>query len=81
RLQNLKCGEKDDVKTHLASMMVLREELAGMGASVDDRDFTAMILSSIPESFRTLLYSTTAAIHATGNPVTSERVISILSEE
>ncbi|KIK95936.1 hypothetical protein PAXRUDRAFT_32707 [Paxillus rubicundulus Ve08.2h10] len=80
-LQNLRCGEKEDVKTHLASMMVPWEELIGMGASVNDHNFTMMILSSIGESFCTLLYSTTAAIHATGSPVTSERVISILSEE
>ncbi|OJA11038.1 hypothetical protein AZE42_07195 [Rhizopogon vesiculosus] len=36
RLQSMKCSKKDDVKSHLTSMMVLREELAGMGAPVDD---------------------------------------------
>ncbi|KAG1838301.1 hypothetical protein DFJ58DRAFT_624790, partial [Suillus subalutaceus] len=62
-------------------MMVLREELAGMGAPVDDRDFTAMIINSLPESFRNIMRSTTVAIRATSQLVTSDKIIAVAFEE
>jgi hypothetical protein len=81
RLQSMKCNENDDVKAHLTSMMVLREELAGMGAPVNDRDFTAMIINSLPESFRNIMRSTTVAIRATSQLVTSDKIIAVAFEE
>jgi hypothetical protein len=80
-LQSMKCSENDDVKAHLTLMMVLCEELAGMGAPVNDRDFTAMIINSLPESFQTIMRTTTAAIHATSQSVTSDKVIAVAFEE
>ena len=62
RLQSMKCDEKDDVRAHLANMMTLQEELAGMGAPVNDRDFTTMIIGSLPTAFRGLIRTMTAAI-------------------
>lgn len=49
----------------------------GMGAPVDDRDFTAMIINSLSESFQTLLWSTTAAIRAINQAVTLDSIIMI----
>jgi len=66
RLQSMKCGEKDDIRTHLTTMMTLREELAGMGAHVIDRDFTAMVIGSLPTSLCGIICTMTAAIRATG---------------
>ncbi|KAF8833350.1 hypothetical protein BDN67DRAFT_873480, partial [Paxillus ammoniavirescens] len=62
-------------------MMMLHEELTGMGAPIDDRDFTAMILNSIPDSVCTLIHMTTATIHTTGQLVTSDKIINIIFEE
>ncbi|KAF8833828.1 hypothetical protein BDN67DRAFT_872001, partial [Paxillus ammoniavirescens] len=62
-------------------MLVLHEELAGMGAPLDNRDFTAMILTSIPKSFRSFLRTTTTAIREAGAAITSEKIISLVFEE
>jgi hypothetical protein len=40
-----------------------------MGASVTDEDFTAMILGSLPDSYRPLLSSLTAIVMATRTPL------------
>ncbi|KIM66524.1 hypothetical protein SCLCIDRAFT_38747, partial [Scleroderma citrinum Foug A] len=81
RLQGMKCGEKDDVRRHLTTMMTMRKELAGMGSPVDDRDFAAMIMNSLPESYRTLLCTTTAALRASGKSVTPSTIVTVVFEE
>jgi len=62
-------------------MMTLREELAGMGAHVIDRDFMAMVIGSLPTSLHGIIHTTTAAIRATGRIVTSDIVIVVMFEE
>jgi len=52
RLQELRCDEGRDIKAHFTEQLRLRESLAGMGASIDDRDFYAITLGSLPESYR-----------------------------
>ncbi|KIK78136.1 hypothetical protein PAXRUDRAFT_164811 [Paxillus rubicundulus Ve08.2h10] len=79
-LPNLKCSEKDNVKAHIMSMMMLHEELTGMGAPIDDCDFTAMILSSLPESLRSFIHTTTAAILGAGSSITPEKIIALVFE-
>jgi hypothetical protein len=51
RLQDLRCEENGDTKAHLSELLRLRESLAGMGADVEDRDFYAIIVGSLPESY------------------------------
>jgi hypothetical protein len=50
-LQELKCAEGKDLKAHLTDMTRLCEELAGMGASISDDDFTTMIIGSLLTSY------------------------------
>jgi len=81
RLQSMKCGEKDDIRTHLTTMMTLHEELTGMGAHVIDRDFMAMVIGSLPTSLHGIIRTTTAAIRASGRIITSDIVIAVVFEE
>ena len=46
-LQELQCPEGRDVHMHLNVMMNLCNELAGIGASVNDEDFATMIHVSL----------------------------------
>lgn len=61
------------VQIDFAEMLRLRELLAGMGAGILDTDFHAMILGSLPESYRPLLSSINAASKITKTPLSSER--------
>lgn len=80
-LQSMKCGEKDNIRTHLTTMMTLHEELAGMGAQVIDCDFMAMIIGSLPTLLHGIIHSMTAAIRASGQIVTSDIIIAVVFEE
>jgi hypothetical protein len=81
RLHETRCDEGGDVKAHFAEMLRLRESLAGMGAGILDPDFHAMILGSLPESYRPLLSSINAAAKITKTPLSPYELINIVTEE
>lgn len=81
KLQETRCDEGGDVKAHFGELLRLRESLAGMGATVVDTDFHAIILGSLPESYRPLLSSISAAAKITKSPLTPYELISIITEE
>ena len=55
KLQAEKCLESGDVHAHLNKLQVMREDLASMGWSILDEDFTSIILGSIPPSYDTYI--------------------------
>jgi hypothetical protein len=72
----MRCDEEGDVKAHFGEMLRLREILAGMGVPIIDSDFVAIILGSLPSSYRPILSSIYAAACLTRVPLTSEGIIS-----
>src|SRR6267154_3998202 len=77
----MRCEENADVKAHFGELMRLRESLAGMGADVEDHEFYAMIVGSLPESYRPLLSSINAAAKIAQKPLSPHELISVVSEE
>jgi hypothetical protein len=63
KLQAEKCLEHGDVRAHLNKLQTMREDLASMGGSISDEDFTSIILGSIPPLYDTYI----AAISATSS--------------
>jgi hypothetical protein len=81
RLQEMRCEEGGDIKMHLGEQLRIRASLAGMGAEIEDRDFYAIILGSLPESYRPLVSSINAAAKIAQKPLTPPELISIITEE
>jgi hypothetical protein len=61
RLHEMRCDDDGDVKGHLTEMIRLSQELAAMGSTIADRDMTAIIMASLPPSYRSFLQSITAS--------------------
>ncbi|OBZ69824.1 Retrovirus-related Pol polyprotein from transposon TNT 1-94 [Grifola frondosa] len=81
RLQNTKCNENTNVRTHLDLLLKMREELSTMGAPIADLDFSAMIFQSLPPSYGTLLTALTTASRLAKNPLTPDDVVFAVCEE
>src|ERR1700730_6516228 len=81
RLQSMVCDEDGDIKAHLNAMIRLREELEGIGASVQDEDFGTMLLTSLPPSYRTLLHTITHAASLSGMAINPNDLMRIVLEE
>ena len=60
KLQSEKCNEHGDVCAHLVKLQIMWEDLASMGGSISDEDFTSIILGSIPQSYNSYIAAITA---------------------
>ena len=60
KLQAEKCPEYGDMHAHLIKLQMMHEDLALMGASIADKDFTSIILGSIPPLYNTYIAAITA---------------------
>jgi len=81
QLQETQCEEGGDIKAHFGELLQLRESLAGMGVSIDDKDFLAIIIGSLSESYRPLLSSINAAAQITKKLLTPYELVNVVSEE
>ncbi|EIW54232.1 uncharacterized protein TRAVEDRAFT_92309, partial [Trametes versicolor FP-101664 SS1] len=81
RLQDLRCGEKDDVRTHFAKMRTIHEDLAAMGQPPSEDDFYAIILGSMPPSYEPYLSALSAAMRATDKLLSPDDLMDGLTEE
>src|SRR5882762_8714080 len=81
RLQETRCGEGGDVRNHFTELMTMREQLAGMGATIDERDFYAIALGSLPESYRPLLSAINATARISQKTLTTYELVNIITEE
>ncbi|KIO05711.1 hypothetical protein M404DRAFT_140299 [Pisolithus tinctorius Marx 270] len=61
KLQEFHCLEKGNVCAHFNKMCTLRKQLATLGQSITDDNFTAIILSSLPTL--TILFNSGASHH------------------
>jgi hypothetical protein len=48
QIQSLKCGEDDNVRTHFDNIANLREQLAAMGKTIPDDEYSSILLGSLP---------------------------------
>ena len=81
QIQSLKCGEDDNVRTHFDNIANLREQLAAMGKTIPDDEYTSIVLGSIPSTFEAVItsMSTTAALMHV--PLTSDIATSLIIDE
>ena len=60
RLQDTRCTETENIRAHFDNIRTLREELASLGTTLSDPDFTATVLGSLPKSYDQFLSAVTA---------------------
>jgi hypothetical protein len=81
KLQSEKCNEQGDVRAHLVKLQIMREDLASMGGSISDEDFTSIILGSIPQSYNTYIVAITATSSLLNQTLTSTNLIDAIRDE
>lgn len=81
QIQNIKMTDTDDARVHTMKLQDMREQLASMGKTLDDAEFAAIILRSLPSSYEPTISAINAAADQVGTPVTSDRVIRLAIDE
>jgi hypothetical protein len=81
RLHKTRSEEGGDIKAHLRELLQLHKTLASMGTSLDDKDFSAIIMGSLPESYHRILSSMNATACVLKKTLSPDKIMSIISEE
>ena len=81
KLQSEKCDESGDVCAHLIKLQTMREDLASMGRSISDEDFTSIILGSIPLSYDTFISTMSATFTLLGSSLSPTNLIDATGDE
>ena len=81
KLQSEKCNEHGDVCAHLIKLQTMWEDLASMGGSISDEDFTSIILGSIPLSYDTYIAAITAMSSLLSQTLSPTNLIDAIHDE
>jgi hypothetical protein len=81
KLQSEKCNKTGDVRAHLIKLQTMCEDLASMGGSINDEDFTSIILGSIPLSYDTFISAMSVTSTLLGSSLSPSNLIDAISDE
>ena len=81
KLQAEKCPESGDMRAHLHKLQAMREDLASMGGSISDEDFTLIILGSIPQSYDSYIAAITATSSLLDKTLSPTNLIDAIRDE
>ena len=72
QFHNAKCKEDENVRTHFEHLADIQEQLASMGKTVDDKDYTNTLLASLPASYNYAISSISASARLGSQKLTAE---------
>lgn len=81
QLNQIKCGERDNVHTHLNNMESIYQQLSTRGATISDEDYVDAIIRSMPHSYQNLLSSLLTIYDEMGRTITPETIKSKIRTE
>ena len=81
RIQNQRCGDKDDIVAHFAMLRTMREDLASMGQRLEDSDFYAIVMGSLPSSYDPYISAINTTSSVLGKTLSADDLILTVTEE
>ena len=81
RIQEQRCAEKGDMVTHFATLRTMREDLAAMGQPLNENDFYAIILGSLPTSYDPYISAVNATSSVLGKTISADDLMLTVTEE
>src|SRR6266403_307524 len=81
RFRNRRCEEKESVRSHFETLAELREQLAAMGKTIGDDDYTDTLLASLPASYDGAVSSISASARLGSKTLTAEIFEQLIIDE
>src|SRR5713226_6887211 len=81
KLQNMRCGDSEDVRAHLEKLADLRERLSALGRTVNDDEYVSVLIGSLPTSYDTTINTLTTSCDVTNTDITPTSIIRIATNE
>ena len=81
KLQNIKCGDNDNVHTHFTKLDDLREQLSAMRKILGDNEYALILLRSLPTSYEPTTSVINAAADLSGTDITPDIVTRLVTNK
>ena len=83
KLMTSSCREGADLRAHFEDLKRMRENLGGAGQKIDEDDFVAMLMSSLPPSYNAYLETMSGMLRITDTTqkMTSSKLVQLVLEE
>ena len=81
RFQSLKCAKKGDLRAHLDKLRSMREELAAVGVSLSDDEYTSTIIHSLPAHYANYIAHLSASAHLLQKTLKPDDTMRYLTQE
>jgi LTR polyprotein gag-polypeptide-like protein len=75
KLQNMHCGDNEDVHAHLEKLADLHKRLSTFGRTVDDNEYVSVLIGSLPTSYDTTINTLTTSCNVTNTDITPTAII------
>ncbi|THG96714.1 hypothetical protein EW026_g5162 [Hermanssonia centrifuga] len=78
---DVRCGDREDLSVHFTKLRTMRENLAAMGHPPSNDNFYAIILGSLPSSYKPYISAVTATSSVLGTTLSPNDLMLTLTEE
>ena len=81
KFHSYRCPEKGDIRTHLSRLRQMHQELQNIGVTIDDRDYVAIIMQSLPSTYADFVANIAAAAQLVMVDLTVDKLQHQLEQE
>ena len=81
KLQNIKCGENEDVRTHFAKLTEMNECLASYSVTLSEHEYASILVGSLPSTYDPTLSSILAAAKLNRTTLDPDTVTSLVTDD
>ena len=81
RLQQQRCADKGDVRSHFGTLRTMREDLSSMGHPPSEDDFYAIVIGSLPPVYDPFISALNATSSVLGTFLTPDDLMQTISNE
>ena len=81
KLHDIRCAENGNVRAHFDTIRTMREELASLGTTINQQDFSAIILGSLPKNYDQFLSAVTATASVLKQDLDPEDLMQTIIDE
>jgi hypothetical protein len=80
RLYSLRCEGDSDIRSHLAVLRTMKEELGALGETISDTEFSDILLGSLPRSYDAVVCAITTAMHILDDDLSPDDLMSFITD-
>jgi gag-polypeptide of LTR copia-type len=81
QLQNMHCGEEDNIHKHIDKLANLCKQIATMGKSVPENEYTSILMGLLPTSYASMLGSIAASAEMSRVAVSPAIIIKLAQDK